>query len=104
MNNTETLPFEIWEIDHADRTVTLLHEQGVYHLSYLYESNEELVEIAEGGYVVASGWEYRVHSIQLTKVIDENDIFVAPSWSNEQITQIKNYIEYETERELNGWD
>ncbi len=98
------MEFEIWEIDHKEKTLTLLHERGVYYLSYLYDYDNELVEIAEGGCVVARGWEYRVHSIQLTKVIDENDIFVAPSWSKEQEQQFLTYIEYETERELNGWD
>jgi cell division FtsZ-interacting protein ZapD len=102
MNNTQTIDFEIWEINHRLQSLTLLTEGGFLFLSYLYDTHQEWVEIAEGGYVVESGLEYQAINIQIKEVQDESGAPVDIS-GDEQILKIIKYIKNETESELNGW-
>ena len=96
--------FDIYGINTRLQNLTILNENGFLDISYFYDLHREWVEIAEGGYVVESGYEYEVKNIHIHQVRDEEGLPITIEFTEDQMNQIKTYIKYELEKEPNGWD
>ncbi len=96
--------FDIYGINTRLQNLTILNENGFLDISYFYDLHREWVEIAEGGYVVKSGYEYEVKNIHIHQVRDEEGLPITIEFTEDQMNQIKTYIKYEIEKEPNGWD
>lgn len=65
-------PVDIMGIDLRLSFVEAVEEEGALDVFYTYDMHREWVEVAEGGYVVESGYEYHPTNIQIGRIIHEN--------------------------------
>jgi hypothetical protein len=80
-----------------------VEETGSMDIYFNYDIHREWVEVAEGGYIVESGYLYHPINITIERVIHEHFGEVKITYLNETtINYIKNYIKDEIYNEANG--
>ena len=70
--NINECPVDIMGIDLRLSFVKAVEEEGALDVFFTYDMHPEWVEVAEGGYVVESGYEYHPTNIQIGRIIHEN--------------------------------
>lgn len=99
----ETLNAEVLSINFRLQFVEAVEEEGLMEIYYQYDIHKDWIEIAEGGFVVESGYEYLPKNISIVKIIHEKFGELSPSYLDEStLTNIINYISDEVYQEENG--